>query len=406
MSMPATEFPKKAYRNPLDQVIKFLDSKHGDDWRIWEFRAEGTGYKDEDVFGRVFHAPFPDHHPPPFALVPAVLASMRNHLKGEGRENAVAVVHCKAGKGRSGTMCCAYLIGEEGWSREDALKHYTTVRMRPGFGEGVSIPSQRRWTRYIERWARELNKQYVERTIRIEEVHVHGLREGVRVAIQGYVDEGKEIKTYHTFTKEEQIILNSDETSSSKSAILKPKRPVILPTNDINIDFERRNALAYDWSMVTSISWAWFNAYFEGDESSGLFEIEWDAMDGIKGTLKKGTRAFDRLKVVWSVDRNTEHIVREPAEGEPIPQPRKAETKTLHERDLGLKKKDDIASPSSGSGDGSRLNLIDSPELLEAKDLEVSQKYPCHNNKIKPSVPPVYNMDIHRLSPNHKTSLD
>ena len=102
--MPATEFPQKAYRNPLDQVVQFLDSKHGRNWRIWEFRAEGTGYKDEDVFGRIFHAPFPDHHPPPFALVPAVLASMRNHLKGEGRENAVAVIHCKGFVSRLSTI--------------------------------------------------------------------------------------------------------------------------------------------------------------------------------------------------------------------------------------------------------------------------------------------------------------
>ncbi|PWW76423.1 phosphatases II [Tuber magnatum] len=368
MSVPATEFPKNAYRNPLDQVVKFLDSKHGRSWRIWEFRAEGTGYKDEDVFGRIFHAPFPDHHPPPFALVPAVLASMRNHLKGEGRENAVAVIHCKAGKGRSGTMSCAYLIGEEGWSAEDALKHYTTVRMRPGFGEGVSIPSQRRWTRYIERWARELNKKYLERTIRIEEVHVHGLREGVRVAIQGFVDEGKEIKTYHTFTRKEQITLSSNETNSSKNAILKPKHPVILPTNDINIDFERRNTAAYGWSMVTSIAHVWFNAYFEGDEGSGLFEIEWEAMDGVKGTLRKGMRAFDRLKVAWSVDRSAEHIVREPSEGEPIPQPRRAETKPLNERDLGLKWEDAIASSASGSGGGRGVSLINSLELLKAKD--------------------------------------
>lgn len=93
MSMPTNEFPKNTYRNPLDQVLKFLDTKHGKNWRIWEFRAEGTGYKDEEVYNRIFHAPFPDHHPPPFALIPATVASMRNHLKGN--KEAVVVVHCK-----------------------------------------------------------------------------------------------------------------------------------------------------------------------------------------------------------------------------------------------------------------------------------------------------------------------
>jgi len=93
MSMPATTFPKKAYRNPHDQVVTFLEAKHGDNWAVWEFRAEGAGYKDEDFRNRIFHAPFPDHHPPPFALIPRIVASMRNHLKRDERN--VAVVHCK-----------------------------------------------------------------------------------------------------------------------------------------------------------------------------------------------------------------------------------------------------------------------------------------------------------------------
>jgi hypothetical protein len=32
-----------------------------------------------------------------------------------------------------------------------------------------------------------------------------------------------------------------------------------------------------------------------------VFEIEWDKMDGIKGSSRKGTRAFDKVAVVWKV---------------------------------------------------------------------------------------------------------
>lgn len=70
----------------------------------------------------------------------------------------------------------------------------------------------------------------------------------------------------------------------------------------MNIDFERRSKASYTgFAMVTSVAHAWFNAYFEGgnEHDSGVFETEWDAMDGIKGTVRKGTRAFERLKVVW-----------------------------------------------------------------------------------------------------------
>ncbi|KAA8573241.1 hypothetical protein EYC84_003735 [Monilinia fructicola] len=66
-SGPSGTYPQRAYRNPLDQLVTFLDYKHGKEgWMIWEFRAEGTGYPDEEVRGRVKHWPWPDHHPPPF----------------------------------------------------------------------------------------------------------------------------------------------------------------------------------------------------------------------------------------------------------------------------------------------------------------------------------------------------
>lgn len=241
-----------------------------------------------------------------------------------------------AGKGRSGTMSCAYLISEEGWSATDALARFTAARMRPAFGEGVSIPSQRRWVTYVERWTREHRKTYTERHIDIKEVHVWGLREGVKVAVQGYVDEGKEIKTYHVFQKEELFEVDS----TAAAVVLRPAKPLVLMTNDVNIDFEKRSKAAYGWSVVTSIAHVWFNAFFEGDGKSGVFDIEWDAMDGIKGTLSKGVRGFDRLQVVWVASEGYDQPIREPEEGESIPEPRRAETKPIHEPEFRLRKAD------------------------------------------------------------------
>lgn len=37
------------------------------------------------------------------------------------------------------------LIRPEGWTRSEALKRFTERRMRVGFGEGVSIPSELRY---------------------------------------------------------------------------------------------------------------------------------------------------------------------------------------------------------------------------------------------------------------------
>ena len=267
--------------------------------------------------------------------------------KDEGEPGQrVAVVHCKAGKGRSGTIATAYLISQEGWKKEDALQRFTERRMRVGFGAGVSIPSQLRYVDYIDRWTNQLGKQYFERPVEILEVHIWGLRDGVKVPVEGYVDEGKKTKCMHMFHRNERTVVESGNStpttkdddkdklspaSAAQSAasspiepptpatalsrkstasssnglaavIFRPNKPIIVPNSDVNIDFERRSKASYTgFAMVTSVAHVWFNAYFEGghEHDSGIFETEWDAMDGIKGSAKKGIRALDRLKVVW-----------------------------------------------------------------------------------------------------------
>ena len=396
-SGPSSVYPKKAYRNPTDQLVKYLDYKHDTEWSIWEFRAEGTGYPDSEVHGRIHHFPWPDHHPPPFALIPNIMASMRQWLRHEDEEGnkhkkkRVAVVHCKAGKGRSGSIAVSYLISQEGWTKEEALERFTERRMRVGFGQGVSIPSQLRWIGYVDRWANQLGKKYIERPVEILEIRVFGLRDGVKVAVEGYVEEGRRMQSFHIFTRKEKTIIDgrisgsgsdsskksldkpsepiltspkvqspSDSTTSFTSAptppqsitpsstdssktptpgtqnvLLHPSSPIVVPTSDINIDFERRNKAAYTgFTLVTSVAHVWFNAYFEGGSDrldSSTFEISWEALDGIKGSSKKGTKALDHVKVLWRYapspaepgpegERRLGRVITEPGPHEPVPE--------------------------------------------------------------------------------------
>ncbi len=354
------------------------------------------------------------------------MASMRDWLKGpESEKGRTVVVHCKAGKGRSGTSVCSYLISEEGWTVEDALTRFTSRRMRSGFGSGVSIPSQLRWVGYVDWWTRH-GKVYIDRQIEVLEVHVWGLRDGVKVAVAGYVEEGKVIKTFHTFDRKERMVMDGEpqrdvnpatfsdhlnekalplqkgdpqidpshpsQSSSIYSKIahepgadavlFRPERPIVLPTSDINIDFERRNKATYGLTMVTSVAHVWFNAFFESQHSSssqpdygtptvttadpssanslpdsGVFEIDWEAMDGIKGSARKGTRALDRLAVVWrAVPESKEgltKIITEPRVGEPVPESKAADWKNANlktaaeslGKNLGLR----TESPSSAN---------------------------------------------------------
>ena len=393
------------------------------------------------------------------------MASMRNWLRE--KEGRVVVVHCKAGKGRSGTASCSYLISEEGWTVHKALQRFTERRMRPNMGKGVSIPSQLRWIGYVDRWKH--NKIYVERQVEVLEVHCWGLRDGVKIQVEGFVEDGKLIKRFHTFTREEREVVRGevktttmtqavqevmyknglgrsaskkvkpqelretegeaferatdsvpakdrdpslDGTTESKESkidrqheelgtgdvVFRPARRVVLPTNDINIDVERRNKAAFDLTMVTAVAHVWFNAYFEGNgpeqngnaDESGVFEITWEAMDGIKGSSRKGTQAFERIAVVWKALKAEEGqpgiVITEPREGEPVKQSGPADWKGTQQvtpgdgKDLGLR----TSSPTDSTANISKassvenLNTSQGQPIITRPDLEGDDNHLQH----------------------------
>ena len=115
----AMSFPSKGtkalYRNKIDNVAKFFEDKYSDrehiDYMIYNLCSE-MEYDHRKFHGNVRRYRIDDHNVPTIEQMFELTEDVREWLSGSNdreRERVVAL-HCKGGKGRTGTMICAILI--------------------------------------------------------------------------------------------------------------------------------------------------------------------------------------------------------------------------------------------------------------------------------------------------------
>jgi len=166
-----------AYRNSLEDVADMLKSEHGDHYMVYNL-SERT-YDFAKLNHQVLHFGWPDHHAPPLKLLFTICASIDSWLKLDERN--VVCIHCKVrlgrvgltaaaaaraapadllamtrcpasaarqgGKGRTGTVICAYLL-YSGVCRDEkeAMQMFGQRRMA-GDKVGITQPAQKRCVR-------------------------------------------------------------------------------------------------------------------------------------------------------------------------------------------------------------------------------------------------------------------
>ena len=141
------------YRNKLIDVANFLNQTHPNNYLILNL----SGYiYDIGKFNKVIHkTEWLDHHSPPLELLFELVKIIHEYLL-ENDEHII-VINCNAGKGRTGTLICCYLLFCGRFNNiNDSFDYYSLKRFNKGYG--VTHASQKRYVNYFYQLITKQNK--------------------------------------------------------------------------------------------------------------------------------------------------------------------------------------------------------------------------------------------------------
>ncbi|CAK9084441.1 unnamed protein product [Durusdinium trenchii] len=164
MSFPAQDLEAQ-FRNPMAEVQRFLQSRHPQH-RVYNLCKEEHRRYDETSFWQVRRRiTFFDHNVCPLRLLVDLVEEQHRFLAEEPKN--VVVIHCKAGKGRTGLVCSCLLLREGlQTSATEALETYAERRTHDR--KGITIPSQ---IRYVKLYAQILREGFIRtQSVRLKSV--------------------------------------------------------------------------------------------------------------------------------------------------------------------------------------------------------------------------------------------
>ena len=239
MSYPSDNFIESMYHNSQEDIAEYFNKNHPKKYLI--FNLSGIPYDSEKFNNSVINYQWPDHKAPPLYDIFNIILQAYTYL-GKDKENVICV-HCLAGKGRTGTICCALLLyGKLLKSSQEANDYFSTKRFKE-LNKGVQEPSQVRYLTYFDTMLNSQKFKGLElKMFEIQKIDITGIK----------LNDGESI-TY-------KIETNCYKESESKDYLSKNKGQII--AGDVTINIYRNDSLK---------AWIFFNTLFLDFSQNRLF---------------------------------------------------------------------------------------------------------------------------------------
>ena len=265
MGFPATAL-EGIYRNSMSDVKKLLEKRHANHYKVYNLCEEKT-YGDKCFFKQGYY-PFKDHEAPPLNLLRPFCEDAKKFLD-EDPKNIVAI-HCKAGKGRTGTLiACLLLYMNIFDTAEEALLFYGLRRV--GNPKGVTIPSQVRYVHYFESiYKNNIPHPIAFQSILLKQLKIYTIPKATKGKFTGTFSIENQKITYKYSKYSKNIISTTNLEDESLSF---PLDKNMLPLcGDVLITF-----YYVGFMSKTKLFKFWFNTNFLPPK--GLYTIKKEAID-------------------------------------------------------------------------------------------------------------------------------
>ena len=210
MSYPSESFIESMYHNDQDDIAEYLNKNHPKKYLI--FNLSGIPYSSKEKFNNsVIDYFWPDHKAPPLYDIFKIIHQAYSFLTKD-TENVICI-HCLAGKGRTGTICCALLLYGKLCSNSEEANNYFSFKRFKKLNKGVQEPSQLRYIKYLDKLIQ--NKQKIGlKMYEIKEVYISGivLKDGEMITYKFETNYYKEAMAYNYLSQTNGQIVIGDVT--------------------------------------------------------------------------------------------------------------------------------------------------------------------------------------------------